>query len=283
MSHLAPTLLAFFTPKSGGSPNADQINSLYKITLVIALVIFVAVEGALGYTLWQLPRAQGRRAAPDPRQHAPGDRLDARRRRDPVGLAVVTFTKLASIQDPSNSGPNGDQVIAESGAESGLLYASAERKLPPNGKSLNITVIGRQFIWQYVYPGANERDGLGAPYSYEEMVVPTETTVTLDIVSQDVVHSWWIPELGGKFQAVPGYHNYTWFKIPKPGIYRGQCAALCGRGHARMIATVKAVPPAQFDAWLAYQKQELKEANAEAAVERAKLNSQTGPGRVENP
>ena len=124
-----------------------------------------------------------------------------------------------------------------------MLYASADRKLPPNGKSLNITVIGRQYIWQFVYPGANEPDGLGAPYSYEEMVVPTETTVTLDIVSADVVHSWWIPQLGGKFQAVPGYHNYTWFKIPKPGVYRGQCAILCGRGHARMIATVKAVPP----------------------------------------
>jgi cytochrome c oxidase subunit 2 len=164
-----------------------------------------------------------------------------------------------------------------------LLYASAERRLPPNGKSLNIQVIGRQYIWQYVYPGASEPDGLGAPYSYEEMVVPTETTVTLDIVSEDVVHSWWIPELGGKFQAVPGYHNYAWFKISKPGIYRGQCAALCGRGHARMIATVKAVPPTQFDAWLAYQKQEITQANAEAKVERAKLNAQTGPGQVENP
>ena len=98
-------------------------------------------------------------------------------------------------------------------------------------------MIGRQYIWQYVYPGANEPDGLGAPYSYEQMVVPTNTTVTLDIVSADVVHSWWIPELGGKFQAVPGYHNYTWFKISKPGVYRGQCAILCGRGHARMIAT----------------------------------------------
>ena len=115
-------------------------------------------------------------------------------------------------------------------------------------------MIGRQYIWQYVYPGASEPDGLGAPYSYEQMVVPTNTTVTLDIVSSDVVHSWWIPQLGGKFQAVPGYHNYTWFKIEKPGVYRGQCAILCGRGHARMIATVKAVPPAQFDAWLAYQK-----------------------------
>ena len=59
MSHLAPTLLAFFTPKSGGSPNADQINSLYKITLVIALIIFFAVEGALGYALWKFRARKG--------------------------------------------------------------------------------------------------------------------------------------------------------------------------------------------------------------------------------
>ena len=115
------------------------------------------------------------------------------------------------------------------------------------------------------------------------MVVPTNTTVSLDIVSSDVVHSWWIPALGGKFQAVPGYHSYTWFKISKPGTYRGQCAILCGRGHARMIASVKAVPPAQFEAWLATQKRELTEANAAAKEERAKLNAQTGAGQVENP
>ncbi len=144
-------------------------------------------------------------------------------------------------------------------------------------------MIGKQYIWQFVYPGANEPDGLGAPYSYEEMVVPTNTTVSLDIVSEDVVHSWWIPELGGKFQAVPGYHNYTWFKISKPGIYRGQCAFLCGRGHARMIATVHAEPPAQFEAWLARQKAEIAEANKEAAKARAKLNAHEGAEQVENP
>ncbi len=276
---LAPGALAFFTPKSGGSPNADQIDSLYKITLYIALVIFFAVEGALGYALWKFRKRKGAL----PAQIHGNTRLEVGWTVAAavilVGLAIVTFTKLSSIQDPSNSGPAGDQLSGESG----LLFASAERRLPPNGKSLNIQVIGRQYIWQYVYPGANEPDGLGAPYSYEQMVVPTETTVTLDIVSEDVVHSWWIPELGGKFQAVPGYHNYSWFKISKPGVYRGQCAALCGRGHARMIASVKAVPPAQFEAWLAYQKQEIAQANTEAKVERAKLSSQTGPGRVENP
>ena len=279
MSHLVTSTLAFFTPQSGGSSNADQIDSLYKITLYIALVIFVAVEGALGYALWKFRARKG--AAPA--QIRGNTRLEVGWTVGAavilVGLAVITFAKLSSIQNPSNSGPNGAQSVGESG----LLYASAERKLPPNGKSLHITVIGRQYIWQYVYPGASEPDGLGAPYSYEEMVVPTNTTVTLDIVSEDVVHSWWIPELGGKFQAVPGYHNYSWVKVSKPGLYRAQCAALCGRGYARIIATVKAVPPAQFEAWLAYQKQEIAQANAEAKVERAKLGSQTGAGQVENP
>ena len=279
MGHLASSTLAFFTPQSGGSPNADQIDSLYKVTLYIALVIFILVEGGLAYALVKFRKRKGAVAA----QIRGNTRLE-------VGwtvaaavillaLAVLTFAKLSSIQNPPNSGPNGDQTFGDGG----LLYASAERKLPPNGKSLNIQVIGRQYIWQYVYPGANEADGLGAPYSYEEMVVPTNTTVTLDIVSSDVVHSWWIPQLGGKFQAVPGYHNYTWFKIPKPGVFTGQCAFLCGRGHARMIATVKAVPPAQFEAWLAYQKKLIAEANAAAQVARAKLNAQTGAGQVENP
>ncbi len=279
MGHLVPSTLAFFTPESGGSPNANHIDGLFKITLAIAAVIYVAVTGALVYALIKFRARKGA----VPAQIRGNTRLEVGWTVAAavilVGLAVVTFAKLASIQDPANSGPNGDQLIGQSG----VLYASAERKLPPDGKSLNITVIGRQYIWQFVYPGANEPDGLGAPYSYQEMVVPTNTTITLDIVSADVVHSWWIPELGGKFQAVPGYHNYTWLKVSKPGIYRGQCAFLCGRGHARMIATVKAVPPAQFDTWLAYQKQLIAEANTNAKVARAKLNAQTGAGQVENP
>jgi cytochrome c oxidase subunit II len=280
LSHLLPTTFAFFTPQSGGSPNADSINSLYKITLYVALVIFVLVEGALAYALYRFRARKGATAA----QIRGNTRLE-------VGwtvaaavvllaLAVLTFAKLSSIQDPVESGPEGSALVSDRDARE---YASAERRLPPSGKSLDITVVGRQFVWQYVYPGADEADGLGAPYSYEEMVVPTDTTVTLDIVSADVVHSWWVPALGGKFQAVPGYHNYTWFKIDKPGVYRGQCALICGRGHARMIATVKAVPPAQFEAWLAYQKKLIAEANADARIARAKLGKQVGAGQVENP
>lgn len=276
---LLPSTLAFFTPESGGSPNANEIVSLYKITLVIAVIIFVVVEGALIYALVKFRWKKSAVAA----QIRGNTRLESgwtvAAALILVGLAVVTFTKLGAIQNPPNSNASGANLTSLDGP----IYASANQKMPPNGKALKITVIGRQFIWQYVYPGANEPDGLGAPYSYEEMVVPTETTVSLNIVSSDVVHAWWVPQLGGKFQAVPGYHNYTWFKISKPGVFKGQCAFLCGRLHARMIATVRAVPPAQFEAWLVRQKQLIAEANAAAQVSRAKLGAAIGAGQVENP
>jgi cytochrome c oxidase subunit II len=279
LGHAISTTFAFFTPQSGGSPNANEIDSLYKILLAVALVIFVAVMGALLYALIRFRARKGVPAA----QIRGNTRLEigwtVAAAVVLIALAVVTFAKLSSIQNPPNSGTEGARLAGEND----LLFASSERKLPPNGKSLNIQVIGRQYIWQFVYPGASEPDGLGAPYSYEEMVVPTETTVTLDISSSDVVHSWWIPELGGKFQAVPGYHNYTWFKIPKPGLYRGQCAVLCGRGHARMIADVRAVPPAVFETWLADRRKQITEANKDAQIARAKLSKQTGAGQVENP
>jgi cytochrome c oxidase subunit 2 len=278
LGHLLPTL-AFFTPQSGGSPNANEIDSLYKIVLVVGLVIFALVVGALLYAMIRFRARKGVVAA----QIRGNTRLEVSWTVAAVviliALAAVTFAKLGSIQDPSNSGPEGDQLVASKRIQS----ANELQRLPPNGKALEIHVIGRQYLWEFVYPGAPDPDGLGAPFSYEKMVVPTDTTVSLDISSSDVVHSWWIPALGGKFQAVPGYHNYTWFKIHKPGLYTGQCAVLCGRGHARMIAAVEAVPPARFDAWLANQKKEISEANAAAQEARTKLNQQTGAGQVENP
>lgn len=281
MGFLASTTLAFFTPESGGSPNANEIDSLYKIVLVVGLVVGALVMGALLYAMIRFRAKKGAVAA----QIRGNTRLEVSWTVAAavilIALAVVTFAKLSSIENPPNSSSDGAQLAADT--EGGVALASTSRKLPPNGKALDIDVIGRQYIWQYVYPGATEPDGLGAPYSYEEMVVPTNTTVSLDLTSADVVHAWWVPELGGKFQAVPGYHNYTWFKIGKPGIYRGQCALLCGRGHARMIATVRAVPPVQFEAWLANRKRELSEADKAAQQAREKLGAQTGAGQVENP
>src|SRR5207248_5955187 len=102
---------------------------------------------------------------------------------------------------------------------------------------------------------------------FQEMVVPAGVTVVLDIQSTDVIHSWWIPKMGGKVDAVPGYTTYTWFKAPTAGtpahpvIYRGQCAQLCGRQHAFMTAQVRVVSPAAYQAWVTQQKQKIPTAN----------------------
>jgi cytochrome c oxidase subunit 2 len=84
-------------------------------------------------------------------------------------------------------------------------------------------------------------------------VLPTHTKIRFLITSGDVIHSWWVPELGVKKDAIPGYVNTVYTTIEKPGVYRGQCAELCGRGHAYMPIVVKAVPPAKFKKWLADQ------------------------------
>lgn len=273
----APGAYAFFTPESGGSPNADSIDSLYKIVLYIAIVVFVGVEGALGYALWRF-RASKHKVA---EQTHGNTKLEIGWTLGAVviviALATITLLKLGSIDNPQNSDPSGEKLVGQGG----VLYATAEKRLPSTKKYLEVEVIGRQFIWEYVYGG--QKAGAGAPYSYQEMVVPTETTVVLNVVSMDVIHGWWIPQLGGKMQAVPGYHNYGWFKIEKPGIYRGQCANLCGRGHARMIASVRAIPPAQYEEWVEKRTQEIHEANVEGGKMKEKLEKEEGTGKVLNP
>jgi cytochrome c oxidase subunit 2 len=111
-------------------------------------------------------------------------------------------------------------------------------------------------------------------FAYEEMVVPVGMTVTLDITADDVAHSWWIPKLGGKMDAVPGYINRTWFKADVPGTWRGQCAELCGRNHANMLARVRAVPFEEYQAWYDAQAAGIKAARIAGAKQRQGIQKQ---------
>jgi len=263
-----------FTPESGGSPNADDIDTLYKLILAVAVVIFVGVEGALLYSLFKFRARKGA----VPAQIRGNTRLE-------VGwtvgaalilvvLAVFTFAKLGDIRNPPNSGPAGLQL-----ADGVLVAEGPGKRLPPNGKSLNICVNGQQYIWRYTYANDCANAPLNSPFSYQEMVVPVDTTVTLDINAQDVAHSWWIPKLGGKFDAIPGYTNHTWFKIPGRlvgKVFTGQCAELCGRNHANMTAQVRAVTPADYERWLEQRKADIKAADQAAQAERKKV-AQTTP------
>ena len=236
---LAPDALAnFITPKSGGSPNANQIASLYKIVLYIAAVVFVVVEGALVYSVFKFRAKKNRGRRADPRQHPARDRLDGRRRADPGGPHGRHVRQAAEHHQP-----------AELLRQRPVLSASLTEPTPPNGKKLTICVQGRQFIWRYTYGASacNNSFATQASLLLPGDVRPGRRHRRARIQSTDVIHSWWMPSLGGKVDAVPGYTTYTWFKATKAGaLYHGQCAQLCGRQHAFMTALVKVLTPAQY-------------------------------------
>lgn len=137
---------------------------------------------------------------------------------------------------------------------------------------LTIKATGHQWKWEYEYLGDNIRfisststpkdqiagtQPKGANYLLEvdrPLIVPAGQKVRLITTASDVIHAWWIPEFGVKQDAIPGFIRDTWFKVDKPGIYRGQCAELCGVNHGFMPIVVEVVPPEQFAAWKQEQK-----------------------------
>jgi cytochrome c oxidase subunit II len=271
---LAPALLAlvvtalpasagWLLPEAGGgSRNAEDTRTLYFIVLVIAVVVFVGVEGVLFWCLFRYRARRGRVAA----QIHGNTRLEIGWT---VGAAVIlvfltiaTFAMLPGIKDPAPSDIdiNGNRVA-------NAAFASRDQKTPPRGEHMNIAVDGMQYVWRYAYPSIDDKQ----VYSFTDMYVPVGMTVTLDIRSNDVQHSWWIPELGGKMDALPGYTNKTWFKVTEPGEFAGQCAELCGRNHANMYARVIALPYDEWRAWYDRQATAIEEAEQAAAEGRQEL------------
>jgi cytochrome c oxidase subunit 2 len=276
---LAPTASAgWFLPESGGSPNADGIRTLYILIAIVALFIFVGVEGLLIYSMLKFRARKGRVAA----QIHGNTQLE-------IGwtvgaalilvfLTVFTFVLLDQIKNPAASqiDANGQPVAAAN-----AQFASTNQPAPP-GASLNIKVIGQQYSWNFQYPSLEKK----RVYAYNDMYVPVGMTVTLDVESVDVAHSWWIPALGGKADAIPGYTNKMWFQIPldaiKEGqdrvVFTGQCAELCGRNHADMLARVIGLRYDDWKAWYDRKAEELKQAQDEGAAERKKIESEEGGG-----
>jgi len=181
-----------------------------------------------------------------------------------VFIVAVTFIKLPSIKNPAATGANGLQFASDA------LYASTDQPPPPGGKALRIKVDGQQYVWRYQYPGNQN------VFAYTEMVVPSDTTVVLEITADDVAHSWWIPRLGGKMDAIPGYVNKSWFKA-KPGLYGGQCAELCGRNHANMLAEVRVISPSAYERWYREKAAAIRQAQKLQAQERPKYDQPNVP------
>jgi cytochrome c oxidase subunit 2 len=204
-----------FTPVEPASPNAHHIQGAYYLILGFTAAIFVLVESLLVIFVVRY-RSRGRARAVEGAQVHGHTRLELIWTAIPVViLAIIAGFVFYEL-------PNIDSA-------------------PAAADPIPITVEGHQYYWQFDYPGGARSIGT--------LHVPAGAVVDLKVVSPDVIHSWWIPALGGKIQAIPGRINHTWFKAD-PGSYDGQCAELCGVFHASMDTTVQAQSQQQYEHYL---------------------------------
>ncbi len=218
----APTLAGNggFAPVAPESPNAEGIHQSYLFISAFAFAIFLLVEGLLIAFVIRYRRRNRARDADGAQIHG-ASRLELAWTAGPVlilaVIATFVFVKLPTIQD---------------------VPAAAA-----GSKNLVVDVIGTQFTWQFRYPNG--------VVTIDRMRAPVGRTVELHITAPDwdVIHSWWIPALGGKMDAIPGKLNRSWFQAKRVGVFQGQCAELCGLYHAKMLASVEVLPAAEFDSW----------------------------------
>jgi cytochrome c oxidase subunit 2 len=240
-------------PEDGASPNADDTTAIYWVMLIVAAVIVVAVNLALVVAVVRFRARRGREATrvrAGRRVHA---RVTALLAVVATAIFVVGIIFTSQVRDVEPSGPDGLQAASARTAQLGVSPPAGD------GQPLSILVSGQQWLWRYEYP-----DGT---FSYYELVVPVDTTVMLELDSTDVVHRWWVPALGGKFDATPGRDNQAWFKAEEEGVYEGRSAQFSGPGYATMRARVRVVSVPEYEAWLDQQKADIQEAQ-EAVQER---------------
>ena len=253
---VAPSAFAQFAPVVPESPNADGIRTSYLFVTIFTFAIFVLVEGLLIAFIWKYRRRKRPRFEDGAPIHG-ATRLELAWTAGPVivlfVIAVFVFAELPGIKDIP------DATAGE--------------------QQLEIKVTGQQFYWSFEYPnGVVAVDTMRAPAG-----IPVKLLVTSP--DSDVIHSWWIPALGGKIDAIPGRTNETWFEADNPGTYKGQCAELCGLQHAQMLASVEVMPPSEFTAWLEQRRTEQKTGSVELGKETwegvcAKCHGLAGEGGI---
>ncbi|HEV7663663.1 MAG TPA: cytochrome c oxidase subunit II [Chloroflexota bacterium] len=224
---LALTLLA--SPSSAAaqpwvvapaSDSAEVLSQLFWFTLVLAVIVFVLVEGLLIYSSLRF-----RRRAPLPLHEPPqihgNTRLEVMWATVPalilIGLFGITVSRLGDLS-----------------------------QLPTDPNTLRISVTGSQFQWQFGY-------GSSGVKTTNDLHIPIGTPLIFDVTSTDVIHSFWVPDLYGKIDANPGRVNRITFKAKQTGEFRGVCAELCGAGHAGMQFRVTALSQTDFQQWLQQQ------------------------------
>ena len=201
------------SPPDSATPSGEAINQLYWFVFAICAVVFVFVEAALVLFIIRFRRRHSTPEAEGPQLHG-NTRLEIIWTIIPavilVGIAVVVLARSSAVE--ATSGSRANELVVE--------------------------VQGHQFYWQYVYP-----DG---QIAIDTLVLPVDRPVRLELVSYDVNHSWWVPELTGKRDAIPGRTNELSFTPTREGVFEGRCAELCGVFHTFMPTTVEVVSESGF-------------------------------------
>jgi cytochrome c oxidase subunit 2 len=208
------------------SVSAGRIADLTNAILVIAAIVFVIVEALLLYTAF---RYRGRAGMGIPKQIAGNVPLEIGWTSFPAIVLAVVFaltlgTLLSVANSPAQSSPSSQPT-----------------------QVLNIRVIGHQWFWEFQYPDLKITTDT-------EMHIPVGAVVNMQVESIDVIHSFWVPELGAKIDAIPGVVNHTWYKATRTGRFNGQCSEFCGIEHALMRMQVVVDSPDQFTAWVKDQQ-----------------------------
>ncbi|HEY2558978.1 MAG TPA: cytochrome c oxidase subunit II [Caldimonas sp.] len=215
--------------RAPAGPQAAALLDLWHVMLVVCAVVFVLTLAAVIVAVWRAPRVS-EKATPDLGPH-PSEAAALRRS---VGYAVAASSVLLFV----------------------LLFASfltdrALADLPLDG-AVRIDLIAHQFWWEARYdPHRPSLDFTTA----NELHVPVGRPVLVSLRADDVIHSFWVPSLTGKKDLIPGRESTIAFRADRPGVYRGQCAEFCGYQHAHMALVVMADSPADYERWLALQRQ----------------------------
>jgi cytochrome c oxidase subunit II len=209
------------------STPAHEINYLALFALTITGAIFVVVESLLIYAVVKY-RSRKNDPQYEPAQVYGSTQIELAWTVIPILIVIVLFLTTARI-----------------------IFAIQDAPEPRSG--LNVTVVGHQFWWEFRYPklGIVTANELHIPVSDNQHPTPTY----LKLLSADVDHSFWVPQLGGKTDLIPNHPNEMWMDPETPGLYYGQCAQFCGVEHAEMLLRVYVDTPDQFAAWVRNQEQ----------------------------
>ena len=209
------------------SPNGQDIYNTYIGISVPALIIFVGVEGALLWIVVKYRRSRQPAGYVPPQVHG-NTRLE-------IAWTIAPLIVVLAI--------------------AGYSFVELQRDFQPvENAAFTIVVSGHQFGWNYTYPqGFTVHQEGTLAGEVTPFVVPTHTLIKLQFQGTDVIHSWWVPAISGKTDAVPGYDNFSWLKIDQEGKWRGECAELCGVGHSTMQIIVEAMDQPRYDAWVQQQ------------------------------